>query len=64
MIIPRDAAAVILLRHKTQSTNPELFWVKRSYQLSFLGGFYAFPGGQIDDDDGVVQVANVSDQQT
>jgi endoribonuclease LACTB2 len=64
MITPKDAAAVILLRHKTQSKNPDLFWVKRSYQLSFLGGFYAFPGGQIDDDDGIVRVTNVSDRQT
>jgi endoribonuclease LACTB2 len=63
-VTPRDAAAVILLRHKTQSTNPEIFWVKRSHHLAFLGGFYAFPGGQIDDDDGVVQVANVSDVKT
>jgi glyoxylase-like metal-dependent hydrolase (beta-lactamase superfamily II)/8-oxo-dGTP pyrophosphatase MutT (NUDIX family) len=64
MIIPKDAAAVILLRYKTQPTNPEIFWVKRSHQLNFLGGFHAFPGGQIDEDDGMVQVANVSDQQT
>lgn len=61
---PRDAAAVILLRHNTNSTHPEIFRVKRSHHLAFLGGFYAFPGGQIDVDDGMVQVANASDQIT
>lgn len=64
MITPKDAAAVILLRNDTDSANPEIFWVKRSLNLSFLGGFYAFPGGQIDTDDGMVQVTNVSNQQT
>jgi 8-oxo-dGTP pyrophosphatase MutT (NUDIX family) len=43
---PKDAAAVILLRHHTDRNNPEVFWVKRSPKLVFLGGFYAFPGGQ------------------
>src|ERR1700682_1964081 len=45
---PKDAAAVILLRHNTDPHDPEVFWVKRSENLSFLGGFYAFPGGQLD----------------
>src|SRR5687767_8154575 len=62
--IPKDAAAVILLRHNTNSKHPEIFRVKRSHHLAFLGGFYAFPGGQIDDDDGTVRVANASDQTT
>src|SRR5215471_17533973 len=35
---PKDAAAVILLRHNTDQNNPEVFWVKRSLKLAFLGG--------------------------
>jgi endoribonuclease LACTB2 len=61
---PRDAAAVILLRHNTLPTIPEIFWVKRSPNLAFMGGFYAFPGGQIDADDAMVHVKNAEDQQT
>jgi 8-oxo-dGTP pyrophosphatase MutT (NUDIX family) len=47
MASPRSAAAVVLVRE-----NPELevFWVRRAPQMTFQGGFYAFPGGQLDDD--------------
>jgi len=60
-VTPKDAAAVILLRQNTDATNPEVFWVKRSYQLAFLGGFHAFPGGQIDETDAAVDVRNAPD---
>jgi glyoxylase-like metal-dependent hydrolase (beta-lactamase superfamily II)/8-oxo-dGTP pyrophosphatase MutT (NUDIX family) len=62
--IPKDAAAVILLRADTDPSNPELFWVQRSYRLAFLGGFHAFPGGQIDDSDASVDVRNAVDVAT
>ena len=48
MSSPKDAAAVILVRQDTDPNNPEVYWVKRSDNLAFLGGFHAFPGGQID----------------
>lgn len=55
---PKDAAAVILVRPNTDPENPEVFWVKRSPKLIFLGGFYAFPGGQAEPTDGEVRVDN------
>ncbi len=55
---PKDAAAVILLRHNTDPDNPEVFWVKRSPKLVFLGGFYAFPGGQAEPADGEAPIEN------
>lgn len=58
---PRDAAAVILLRHNTNPSNPEVFWVKRSEKLAFLGGLHAFPGGQVDESDLAVPVKNAED---
>ena len=61
---PRDAAAVILLRQNTDPTNPEVYWVKRSDKLAFLGGFHAFPGGQIDAGDEEVAVENCPDKAT
>ena len=61
---PKDAAAIILLRQNTDPANPEIFWVKRSDQLAFLGGFHAFPGGQIDPDDAEVDVRNAPNPET
>ena len=61
---PKDAAAVILLRQDTNPDNPEVFWVRRSDKLAFLGGFHAFPGGQIDADDSLVEVRNAPNPET
>ncbi|HKZ77292.1 MAG TPA: MBL fold metallo-hydrolase [Pyrinomonadaceae bacterium] len=55
---PRDAAAVILLRHNADPLNPELYWVRRSERLAFLGGYYAFAGGQLEDADSEAPVEN------
>ena len=56
--IPKDAAAMILLR---DPQDPKVFWVKRSLQLSFMGGWQAFPGGQRDAGDYAVRVLNCDD---
>src|SRR5678816_120237 len=61
---PKDAAAVILLRHDTDPDNPEVFWVQRSHKLAFLGAYHAFPGGQIDACDAEVDVRNAPNPQT
>ena len=45
MSSPRSAAAVILVRERPEL---EVFWLRRSPQMIFQGGFYAFPGGQLD----------------
>jgi ribonuclease/clavin/mitogillin len=42
---PKSAAAIILVR---EAPELEVFWVRRSPQMKFQGGFYAFPGGQLD----------------
>lgn len=62
--LPKDAAAVVLLRHNTDRSNPEVFLVKRSEKLAFLGGFHAFPGGQFDPADATVSVRNCPDAET
>lgn len=61
---PKDAAAIILLRQDTDPANPEVYWVKRSDKLAFLGGFHAFPGGQIDAGDAQVKVRNAPNPET
>src|SRR4030095_14709429 len=50
MASPRSAAAVILVRETPQL---EVFWVRRAPQMMFQGGFYAFPGGQLDPNEDV-----------
>lgn len=62
--IPKDASAVILLRQKTDPRDPEVFLVRRSEKLAFLGGFSAFPGGQLDSSDAEVKVSNTTDAET
>jgi glyoxylase-like metal-dependent hydrolase (beta-lactamase superfamily II)/8-oxo-dGTP pyrophosphatase MutT (NUDIX family) len=59
---PKDAAAVILLRHLTDPRQPEVFLVRRSEKLAFLGGYHAFPGGQFDPADAEVPVANANEE--
>jgi ribonuclease/clavin/mitogillin len=61
---PKDAAAVILLRAGTDKENPQVFWVRRSERLAFLGGFHAFAGGQRDASDAEAQVENCEDRET
>jgi glyoxylase-like metal-dependent hydrolase (beta-lactamase superfamily II)/8-oxo-dGTP pyrophosphatase MutT (NUDIX family) len=60
-VTPKDAAAVILLRPATDPNNPEVFLVKRSTRLAFLGGFQAFPGGQRETNDAEAPAENCDD---
>ncbi|MEK6284926.1 MAG: MBL fold metallo-hydrolase [Acidobacteriota bacterium] len=52
-VTPKDAAAIILLK---DPADPKVFWVKRSPKLKFMGGFHAFPGGQLDKEDSGIGV--------
>jgi glyoxylase-like metal-dependent hydrolase (beta-lactamase superfamily II)/8-oxo-dGTP pyrophosphatase MutT (NUDIX family) len=63
-VIPKDAAAVILLRDNPGSDEPEVFLVQRSEKLAFLGGYHAFPGGQFDTADIEAPLINCSDPDT
>src|SRR6266508_1683150 len=55
---PRVAAAVIFWREGPGGR--EIFWVKRGGALRFAGGFYAFPGGRLDEGDASVPVPGFS----
>ncbi len=54
---PRVASAVILWRDGPHGR--EVYWVQRG-ALRFAGGFYAFPGGRLDDADARVPVPGLS----
>jgi endoribonuclease LACTB2 len=60
-VTPKDAAAMILLR---EPDDPKVFWVKRARTLAFMGGFYAFPGGQMDAADAETPLQNCAPVET
>lgn len=62
-VTPKDAAAVILLKHNADKSNPQVFWARRNLKMAFMGGFHAFPGGQRDEDDNKVNVENCNDEE-
>jgi len=51
--VPKDAAAIIMLK---DPSDPKVFWVKRNPALAFMGGYHAFPGGQMDKGDSSISV--------
>lgn len=57
---PKDAAAVILVRENGEGGCGEVFWARRSERMAFLGGFYAFPGGQREASDAETRVENTA----
>jgi len=57
----RPAAAVNLWRDGPEGR--EGFWVRRGEGLRFAGGFHAFPGGRVDDDDQRVPVHGLSGEE-
>jgi glyoxylase-like metal-dependent hydrolase (beta-lactamase superfamily II)/8-oxo-dGTP pyrophosphatase MutT (NUDIX family) len=62
--VPKDAAAVVLVRAGDDARDPEVFWARRSERMAFQPGFYAFPGGQRDEADAEVEVENAEDRET
>jgi glyoxylase-like metal-dependent hydrolase (beta-lactamase superfamily II)/8-oxo-dGTP pyrophosphatase MutT (NUDIX family) len=62
--VPRDAAAVILLREDSDSSDPSIYWARRGRRMVFLPGFHAFPGGQRDEEDANLEVAHAPDRET
>jgi glyoxylase-like metal-dependent hydrolase (beta-lactamase superfamily II)/8-oxo-dGTP pyrophosphatase MutT (NUDIX family) len=62
--VPKDAAAVVLVRGGEGGGDPEVFWARRGERLAFQPGFYAFPGGQRDEADAEAEVENASDRET
>jgi len=60
-VTPRDAAAIILLK---DPHDPKVFWVKRSPKLQFMGGYHAFPGGQLDKEDHLITAVGCEDEES
>lgn len=52
---PRPSAAVVLWRRRA-GERLEVYWIKRSVEMAFMGGWYAFPGGGLSRQDAAVPV--------
>lgn len=52
---PRPAASILLVRSApAEASEPlEVYVIRRQKRMAFLGGYYAFPGGKVDPQDGV-----------
>jgi len=50
-VTPRPAASVLLVRPGAAAP-AEVYMIRRQKSMRFLGGFYAFPGGKVDLEDG------------
>ena len=51
------------MRDGCDESDPEVYWVQRSERLAFLGGFHAFPGGQLDASDAETPVENCEERE-
>jgi 8-oxo-dGTP pyrophosphatase MutT (NUDIX family) len=52
---PKPASSVLLVRAGSQSP-AEVYMIRRQKSMRFLGGFYAFPGGKVDAEDGSPEI--------
>src|SRR5258705_2835685 len=54
-VIPKPAASVLLVRSGSGSP-AEVYMIRRQQSMRFLGGYYAFPGGKVDPEDGAPDI--------
>jgi 8-oxo-dGTP pyrophosphatase MutT (NUDIX family) len=54
-VAPKPAASVLLVR-SGQRGPVEVYMIRRQKSMRFLGGYYAFPGGKVDPDDGAPEI--------
>jgi 8-oxo-dGTP pyrophosphatase MutT (NUDIX family) len=59
VVIPKNAATVILLRDK-EPEGLEVFLLKRHEKSSFMGGNFVYPGGRVDRDDSSLESCSLS----
>jgi 8-oxo-dGTP pyrophosphatase MutT (NUDIX family) len=54
-VTPKPAASVLLVRSGSGSP-AEVYMIRRQQSMRFLGGYYAFPGGKVDPEDGAPDI--------
>ena len=55
--VPVKPAATVLLVRDADAGGVEVFMLRRTFNAAFASGMFVFPGGKVDDVDGVDEIA-------
>ncbi len=59
--VPVKPAATVLLVRDADAGGVEVFMLRRTFNAAFASGMFVFPGGKVDDVDGVEEIAELCD---
>jgi 8-oxo-dGTP pyrophosphatase MutT (NUDIX family) len=59
--VPVKPAATVLLVRNADAGGVEVFMLRRTFNAAFASGMFVFPGGKVDDVDGVDEIAELCD---
>lgn len=59
--VPIKPAATVLLIRDADAGGIEVFMLRRTFNAAFASGMFVFPGGKVDDIDGVNEIAELCD---
>lgn len=59
--VPVKPAATVLLVRDAEAGGTEVFMLRRTFNAAFASGMFVFPGGKVDDVDGVAEIAELCD---
>ena len=59
--VPVKPAATVLLVRDADAGGVEVFMLRRTFNAAFASGMFVFPGGKVDDVDGVHEIAELCD---
>ena len=59
--VPVKPAATVLLVRDADAGGIEVFMLRRTFNAAFASGMFVFPGGKVDDVDGVEEIAELCD---
>jgi 8-oxo-dGTP pyrophosphatase MutT (NUDIX family) len=59
--VPVKPAATVLLVRDADTGGVEVFMLRRTFNAAFASGMFVFPGGKVDDVDGVDEIAELCD---
>lgn len=60
-LVPVKPAATVLLVRDADAGGIEVFMLRRTFNAAFASGMFVFPGGKVDDVDGVEEIAELCD---
>ena len=61
--VPVKPAATVLLIRDADDGGIEVFMLRRTFSAAFASGMFVFPGGKVDDVDGIEEIAEISYQE-